>query len=53
MMKPILSHPSAYMLVYTLEEVERLGEIGLGWVVQLEGVTLHVVLGYLSWSEWR
>jgi predicted nucleotidyltransferase len=33
-------HP-AQILVYTPEEFERMGEIGLGWIVQQEGVVLY------------
>jgi len=29
------------ILVYTPEEFDRMGEIGLGWVVRQEGVTLY------------
>jgi len=31
----------AEILVYTPEEFERLGETGLGWIVQREGVLLY------------
>ncbi len=31
----------AEILVYTPEEFERLGETGLGWIVQKEGVVLY------------
>jgi predicted nucleotidyltransferase len=29
------------ILVYTPEEFDRMGEVGLGWVVRQEGVTLY------------
>jgi predicted nucleotidyltransferase len=32
---------AAEILVYTPEEFERMCEVGLGWVVQQEGVTLY------------
>jgi len=51
-MEPVPSDPSADIVVHAPAEVERLSEIGLGWVMQREGVTLHVVLGYLSWGKW-
>jgi predicted nucleotidyltransferase len=31
----------ADILVYTPEEFDRMGEIGLGWVVRQEGITLY------------
>jgi len=31
----------ADILVYTPEEFDRMGEVGLGWVVRQEGVTLY------------
>jgi predicted nucleotidyltransferase len=31
----------AEILVYTPEEFERMGEIGLGWIVRQEGVTVY------------
>lgn len=32
---------AAEILVYTPEEFERMGETGLGWIVQQEGVVLY------------
>jgi hypothetical protein len=35
-----LTHP-ADIFVYTPEEFDRMGEVGLGWGVRQEGVTLY------------
>ncbi len=36
-----MSQRAAEILVYTPEEFERMGEIGFGWILQHEGVTLY------------
>ncbi len=37
---------AADILVYTPEEFDRMGEVGLGWVVQQEGITLYERLSH-------
>ncbi len=37
---------TADILVYTPEEFDRMGEVGLGWVVQQEGITLYERLSH-------
>ncbi len=37
---------SADILVYTPAEFDRMGDVGLGWVVQQEGITLYERLSH-------
>ncbi len=37
---------TADILVYTPEEFDRMGDVGLGWVVQQEGITLYERLSH-------